>query len=135
MGYTLIIKDKCCSIYLGSKLVVTTPLVNGLYLIDVSSYNLQMDVALQKSKHDVTKPYLWHCRVGHVGDGRLQKLHKDAYWGAFDYESFATCESCIMGKLPKSPFLGIGERAKGILELIHSDVRGLMPLQARSGSL
>ena len=50
MGYTLIIKDKCCSIYLGSKLVVTIPLVNGLYMIDVSSYNLQMDVALKKSK-------------------------------------------------------------------------------------
>ena len=50
MGYTLIIKDKCCSIYLGSKEAATTPLLNGLYLIDVSSYNLQMDVALKKSK-------------------------------------------------------------------------------------
>ena len=30
MGYTLIIKDKCCSIYSGSKLVATTPFVNGL---------------------------------------------------------------------------------------------------------
>ena len=40
MGYTLIIKDKCCSIYLGSKLVATAPLVNSLYLINVSSYNL-----------------------------------------------------------------------------------------------
>ena len=29
---------------------------------------------------------------------------------------------------------GIGERAKGILELIHSDVCGPMPVQARSGS-
>ena len=58
IGYTLIIKDKCCSIYLGSKLVVTAPLVNGLYLIDVSSYNLQMDVSLMKSKNDVTKAYL-----------------------------------------------------------------------------
>ena len=134
MGYTLIIKDKCCSIYLGSKLVVTAPLVNGLYLIDVSSYHLQMDVALQKSKHDVTKAYLWHCRLGHVGDERLQKLHKDAYLGTFDYESFATCESCIMGKLPKSPFLGIGEQAKGLLELIHSDVCGPMHVQARSAS-
>ena len=98
MGYTLIIKDKCCSIYLGSKLVVTAPLINGLYLIDVSSYNLQMDVALKKSKNDVNKAYLWHCRLGHVGDGRVQKLHKDAYLGAFDYESFANCESFIMGK-------------------------------------
>ena len=39
-----------------------------------------------------------------------------------------------MGKLPKSPFLGIGERAKGILELIHSNVCGPMLVQARSGS-
>ena len=58
MGYTLIIKDKCCSIYLGSKLVVTTPLVNGLYLIDVSSYNIQLDVALKKSKQGVHEAYL-----------------------------------------------------------------------------
>ena len=109
MGYTLIIKDKCCSIYLGSKLVTTAPLVNGLYMIDVSSYNLPMDVTLKKSKHGVNEAYLWHCRVGHVGDGRFLKLHKDAYLRAFDYESFATCESCIMGKLPKSPFSRIGE--------------------------
>ena len=58
MGYTLIIKDKCCSIYLGSKLVVTEPLVNGLYLIDVSSYNIQMDVALKKSKQGMNEAYL-----------------------------------------------------------------------------
>ena len=134
MVYTLIIKDKCCSIYLGSKLVATAPLVNGLYVIDVSSYNLQIDVALKKSKHGVNEAYLWHFRLRHVGDGRLQKLHKDAYLGAFDYESFATCEACIMGKLPKPPFSGIGERAKGVLELIHSDVYGPMPVQARSGS-
>ena len=58
MGYILIIKDKIFSIYLGSKLVVTAPLVNGLYLIDVSSYNLQMDVILKKSKQGVNEAYL-----------------------------------------------------------------------------
>ena len=135
MGYTLIIKDKFCSIYLGSKLVATSPLVNGLYLIDVSSYNLQMDVSLKKSKNGVNKSYSWHCRLGHVGDERLEKLHKDAYLGAFDYESFVTCESCIMDKLPKSPFAGIGERAKGIFELIHYDICDPKPVQARSGSV
>ena len=93
-------------------MVVTTPLVNGLYLIDVSSYNLQMDVSLKKSKQGVNEAYLWHYRLGHVGDGRLQMLHKDASLGAFDYKSFENCESCIMGKLPKFPFSGIGERAK-----------------------
>ena len=58
MGYTLIVKDKCCSIYLKIKLVVKAPLVNSLYLIDVSSYNLQMDGTLKKSKQDVNDAYL-----------------------------------------------------------------------------
>ena len=115
-------------------MVVTAPLVNGLYLIDVSSYNLEMGVSLKKSKQGVNEAYLWHCRLGHVDDGRLQKLHKYAYLGAFDDESFAIFESYIMGKLPKFPFSGIGERAKGILELVHFDVCGPMPVQARSDS-
>ena len=61
-------------------------------------------------------------------------MYKDAYLGAFDYESFATCESFIMGKLPKSSFSRTGDRAKGILELINSDVCGPMHVQARGGS-
>ena len=40
-----------------------------------------------------------------------------------------------MGKLPKSPFSGIGEQAKGILELIHSDVCGPMPVQVTRRNL
>ena len=58
MGYTLIIKDKGCSIYSGSKLVTTTPLINDFYLIDVSSDNLQMVVSIYKSKRDVNEAYL-----------------------------------------------------------------------------
>ena len=68
-----------------------------------------MDFALKKSKYDVNKVYLWHCRLGHICDGRLHKLHKDAYLGSFDNESFALCESCIMDKLSKSPFSGNAE--------------------------
>ena len=59
------------------------------------------------------------------------KMHT---WEHLIMNHFSTCESCIMGKLPKSPFSRIGERAKGILELIHSDVCGPMSVQARSGS-
>ena len=40
MRYTLFFKNKCCSIHLGSKLVVMVLLVNGLYIINISSYYL-----------------------------------------------------------------------------------------------
>ena len=52
----------------------------------------------------------------------------------FYYKSFATCESCIMYKLPKTLFSRTREQAKGILELIHFDVCDLMPVQARGDS-
>ena len=43
----------CHLLYFGSKLVDMDPLVNFLYLVDVFSYSLQIDVALKKSKQDV----------------------------------------------------------------------------------
>ena len=70
MVYTLIIKDNYCSIYFGSKLADMTPLFNGLYPVNVSSYNLQVDVALKKSKQSVNESYLRHCKLGHVGNKR-----------------------------------------------------------------
>ena len=42
-----------------------------LYIINVSYYNLQVEVALKKSKQSVNKFYLWHYKLRHVGDGRL----------------------------------------------------------------
>ena len=49
------------------------------------------------------------------------------------YESFHACEPCLLGKMTKTPFSGTMERASGLLEIIHTDVRGLMSVEARSG--
>ncbi len=77
--------------------------------------------------------YLWHCRLGHIHEGRIQKLLNDGYLDPFDYESYATCESCLQGKMTNSPFSGTGERASELLELIHTDVCGPMSTHARGG--
>ena len=53
--------------------------------------------------------------------------------GSFDYESFDTCESCLLGKMTKTPFIGKGERSTELLSLIPTDVCGPMSTQARNG--
>ena len=45
--------------------------------------------------------YLWHCRLGHIGVKHMKKLHKDGLLESLDYESFDTCEPCLMGKMTK----------------------------------
>ena len=50
-----------------------------------------------------------------------------------DYESLLTYESCLLGKMTKSPFTGKDERASDVLGLIHIDVCGPMSTCARGG--
>src|SRR3989337_2971123 len=64
---------------------------------------------------------------------RMKKLHPDGLLESLDYESFDTCEPCLMGKMTKTPFSGTMERAADLLEIIHTDVCGLMNVEAGGG--
>ena len=61
----------------------------------------------------------------------MSRLHKDGVLGSFDLESYDTCEPYLHGKMTKSPFTKTSEKASDLLGLIHSDVCGLLSVQAR----
>nr|AAP52343.2 retrotransposon protein, putative, Ty1-copia subclass [Oryza sativa Japonica Group] len=63
----------------------------------------------------------------------MEKLHRDGLLHSFDFESFETCESCLLGKITKAPFTGQSERASELLRLVHTDVCGPMSSTARGG--
>jgi hypothetical protein len=61
----------------------------------------------------------------------MKKLHSDGLLESLDFESFDTCEPCLMGKMIKTPFSGIMERAMDLLEIIYTDVCGPMSILTR----
>ena len=63
----------------------------------------------------------------------MKKLHTDGFLASLDYESFDTCEPCLIGKMTKTLFFGTMERANDLLEIIHTDVCGPMSVEARGG--
>jgi hypothetical protein len=69
---------------------------------------------------------LWHQRLGHIGEKGLQTLHgKGMVEGMSNCTlDFDFCEHFIYGKHNRVRFPSGATRAKGILELIHSDVFG-----------
>jgi hypothetical protein len=89
-------------------------------------------VPKQRNKEDKTntvpgkKTMLWHQRLGHIGEKGLRTLHnKCMVEGMFDCTmDFDFYENCIYGKHNLVRFPSGATRAKGILELIHSDVFG-----------
>ena len=106
-------------------------LTNGLYILDLENPVFNINTK-QPKIDDLRNSYLWHCRLGHINEKRINKLYKNGYLGSFDYESFDTCKSCLLGKMTKTPFTGKGERSTELLSLIHTDVCGPMLTQARN---
>ena len=79
-------------------------------------------IGSKRSRDWINQKYLWHLRLGHIGEDRLNKLEKDGLLGPLTFESYPVCESCLQKKLAKLPFVGQGERAIEILVLVHTDV-------------
>ena len=63
----------------------------------------------------------------------MKRLHSDGLLTSFDFESYETCEACLLGKMTKTPFTGFPKRVADLLELIHTDVCGPMSTIARGG--
>ena len=81
----------------------------------------------------VSDIYLWHYRLGHINKNKINRLTQEEIFEVSDCESLPTCESCLLGKMTKSPFTEKGERATELLGLVHTDVCGPMSTSARGG--
>jgi hypothetical protein len=62
--------------------------------------------------------------LGHINEKHIERLHKDGLLSSFDFESFDTCGSCLLGKMTKTPFTGQSEKASDLLGFVHTDVCG-----------
>jgi hypothetical protein len=81
--------------------------------------------------NDLNPIFIWHCRLCHINERRIERLHNDALINSFDFQSFDTCESCLLGKMTKTSFIGQGEMVSDLLGLIHTDACGSMSSIAR----
>jgi hypothetical protein len=110
-GYEIVIKNKRCSIYYNNILYTHYPLVNGSYVLDLKDkfvYNINKK---RLRPNDFNPIFIWHYRLGHINEKRIEKIYKNSLLSSFDLESFDTCESCLLGKMTKAPFTGQSERA------------------------
>ena len=132
IGFKFMIQNNSCSVSLNNVVYGVARLFNGLYVLDLDTHVYKINNKHLKT-NDSNHTYLWHCRLGHINENRISKLHKNGYFDKFDFESNEECEPSLIDKMTKSPFIGQGERATKRLELIHSDVCDPMRTMARCG--
>ena len=104
-GYSFKSENNGCSIYMSNIFYGHAPLMNGLLNLGHSGTHIHnIDAKRYKVDND-SATYFWSCRLGHIGVKRMKKLHADGLLESLDYESFDTCEPCLMGKMTKNSVL------------------------------
>ena len=88
--------------------------INGLLSPDCSDTHIHSIDAKRCKVDNDSATYLWLCHLGHIGVKHMKKLHADGLLESLDYESFDTCEPCLMGKMTKTLFSRTMERANDL---------------------
>jgi hypothetical protein len=130
-GYLFASENNGCVISKNDTFVASASIKNGLFVLNVDDSPI-CNVSAKRLRPNVLSPtYMWHCRLGHISEKRIKKFHSDGLLTSLDFESYETCEACLLGKMTKTPFIGFFERESDLLELIHTDVCGPMSTTAR----
>ncbi|KAI3815888.1 hypothetical protein L1987_15571 [Smallanthus sonchifolius] len=119
--------------YLNDLFYFTPKPHNGIYEIVVHDNNALYSISSKRTQLDLKNTYIWPCRPGHINKNRTKKLQTARILNSTGQESFDDCESCLSDKLTEAPFTGVGQRAKDLLGLVRTDVRGQFRTMSRSG--
>ena len=108
VGYEFTIKKDILHIIMNSVNIMEGQLRNGIYTL-ARPISVVYTSCKRQRLDDVNDTYLWHCRLGHINKNRIARLVNDGLLDLGDCESLLTCESCLLGKMIKSPFIEKGE--------------------------
>ncbi|KAL0379301.1 UNVERIFIED_CONTAM: Transposon Ty2-B Gag-Pol polyprotein [Sesamum radiatum] len=98
-----------------------------------SMSNLIMIAQHKRKVDNHENAQIWHAWLGHISKDRIRRLVDTKSLEIYDLDHLPTCESCLKGKMTKKPFVRQSAIAKGLLDLVHTDVCGPLSIPARGG--
>lgn len=105
-----------------------------LYWLDMPTGSLNAHIGVA-----ATPLHIWHQRMGHMSHDVLEKHSPSALKGMDLDRSVKSvssiCAGCKAGKSTQKPFPRSSKKTDQILEIIHSDLAGLMQTKSLQGSL
>ncbi|KAJ2943165.1 hypothetical protein O0L34_g18874 [Tuta absoluta] len=145
--------NKCYILDRKSQVVASATKREGVYVLDdvhvhagvfsVVQEQTGTDSSIPQSPHDVDaaslSSELWHRRLGHLSHRGVSTLSNIASGIKLQPSQHGAavkeCVSCVEGKQAVQSFpRGVAKRATQLLELVHSDVCGPMPVCNIGGS-
>lgn len=90
-------KDKCFIKYNNIDIGLAS-VQDKLYLLSLDDHIMNI---LNACNDNETSSKLWHCRLGHISKGRMERLIKEEILQPLDFSNADHCLDCIKGKFTK----------------------------------
>jgi hypothetical protein len=139
-GYTCLFGDGRCLIECNDTVISIAFRRNDLYLIEsvnsvcdnnANVFSSTLANRKRKRTRDASSK-LWHCRLGHISRGRIERLVKNEILPPLEYSDLEQCIECIKGKFVKKIKKNT-KRSTGVLEIIHTGICGPFNVKSVDG--
>lgn len=146
VGIQVIFNKESYKMVQGAMVLTRGVYIGTLYKLQVSTisdiYNIFIvgednNETKRTPSSPIEKTMLWHQRMGHIGEKGLRvRKSKGMIEGISNFSlDFEFCKDCMYGKQNQVKFSTSATRANRILQLIHSDVFGPVPIPSLGKSL
>ena len=135
-GYSFLFNKNYIFIKYDDKLICVGMLIDNLYLVEpIAPMQINSHEYNHKRKEmsSVNQTQLWHLRLGHINLERIRRMVTSGLINPLDVITLPVCEPCLEDKITMRPFKAKGNRAKEVLDLVHTNLCGPMSTNARGG--
>ena len=87
-GYELSIKGDVYQVIINNSMIIKAKLNNGIYVLSWLVSVVYMSSKCPRLKN-VSDLYLWHCRLGHINQNRINKMRGEGLLEVIDSDSLS----------------------------------------------
>jgi hypothetical protein len=95
---------------------------NGLYYLKLKDEDVHVNTTDGSNTTSIPEQAIWHFRLGHLSNTRLQLLHRQFPYITVDNKGI--CDICHLARHKKSPYKNSLNKAVIPFEIIHLDIWG-----------
>ncbi|KAK2450734.1 putative mitochondrial protein [Trifolium repens] len=123
-NYVLSFNGIQCSIQdqITKKMIGFANASNGLYYLQLKDEDVTVNTTDGSNSISIREQAIWHFRLGHLSNTRIQLLHKQFPYITVDNKGI--CDICHLARHKKSPYKNSLNKAVIPFEIIHLDIWG-----------
>ncbi|GJU03531.1 retrovirus-related pol polyprotein from transposon TNT 1-94 [Tanacetum coccineum] len=130
-GYTIKLQSGKVKVIYSSRVILSgTRRDNCVYYLDGHEVAGELNASVEEKD---SLAHVWHKRLGHICEARLQVLEKQEFSGKKSLGKLDFCENCVLEKSHRVSFYVGRHTIQGVIDYVYSNLWGPSQVESSRG--